>query len=305
CKDRPTPPRGCRSCVYLHCKKCCQIRQHAEKRRCPHSTHTVQSDESEGVSQMSSANTSHRDVFYDPSRPLTKAHYDARARAAQEYQVYTNTLAQQKASEEQMKRNVTILFWDSDDSTAEEFDVNTPVYPYFSLVNCPGSLRTVLGITEDSMIETYDVEKRRWVHHELKTMRDISDSSTLLYRARGIRTGKGMTDEEARATSRGQSKKRPPSTRKSAWPLRYTCFMSDGFEAMETTVGTLAQRFEVGFPGMGGYKKTCWNWHSRIWRDATDEQRHQAIVAGTSKEGEWRNLVKAVEKSQDARTSER
>lgn len=49
--------------------------------------------------------------FYDPSKPLTKDHYDAQQRTTQKWQDQTNKMLQMKQLEDHVKKNISIVFW--------------------------------------------------------------------------------------------------------------------------------------------------------------------------------------------------
>jgi hypothetical protein len=66
-----------------------------------------------------------------------------------------------------------------------------------------------MGTTENIVIETYDLGLKRWICSESESLLHVANIDTLLYRARGVTEGKGMSDEEDRVSNHGKPRKRP------------------------------------------------------------------------------------------------
>ena len=74
------------------------------------------------------------------------------------------------------------------------------------------SLKIILGVDEDSLIETWDEGHNvgdGWVNHQIDTNLDVSKIDALLYRTQGVEDGKGMEDEIEKIRTRAKSRKRP------------------------------------------------------------------------------------------------
>ena len=90
------------------CKKCCVDRQAETITACKEPQHTQVSTSQQQSAESSSAQA---DVFYDPTRPLTKDHYEVHRRAADEWNKKTNALAERKEQEDLLKKHIAIIFW--------------------------------------------------------------------------------------------------------------------------------------------------------------------------------------------------
>jgi len=99
-----------------------------------------------------------------------------------------------------------------DGGKPEYFCVPCETYPFFRLSLLSASLKHILGVDAESLIETWDDDARignGWITHEMETDQDVSNSGTLLYQMRGVEDGKGMEDEIEKIHTQGKSRKRP------------------------------------------------------------------------------------------------
>ncbi|KAA1469594.1 hypothetical protein DENSPDRAFT_848996 [Dentipellis sp. KUC8613] len=131
--------------------------------------------------------TAVRDAFYDSSKPLRPEHYHARQTAREELEARTRRVAQRKAHEEEAKHSVRLLFWNEDGKDPKMYRVPVPkeIWPTFSLKLCSPAVRSALGITEATLIETFEPTQRCWCVHDVEVSRNIElETSTLLYRTR-------------------------------------------------------------------------------------------------------------------------
>jgi len=110
--------RNCRTCTHYWCKSCCQKYQHLIGTQCKEPWHAVEipSSESGGTNTSSSGSMATNtkiqwDEFYDPTKPLTKDHYDSKQRAAQNWQEETDQILQIKQQQDCVKKNIVIIFW--------------------------------------------------------------------------------------------------------------------------------------------------------------------------------------------------
>ncbi|KAI0052552.1 hypothetical protein FA95DRAFT_1601600 [Auriscalpium vulgare] len=83
---------------------------------------------------------------------------------------------------------------------------------------------------------------------------------------------------------------------KAKWPLKYVCFMAQGFEAMGQLSGTQEQNFCAAFPGSKYVRTTLWE-HEKAWKDASESQRQRYVDAGTSGGLTWPQFCKEVKAS--------
>ncbi|KAI0039059.1 hypothetical protein FA95DRAFT_1612883 [Auriscalpium vulgare] len=91
-----------------------------------------------------------------------------------------------------------------------------------------------------------------------------------------------------------QSLRLVPASNKgdSKWPLKYVCFMAQGFEAMEQLSGTQPQKFEAAFPGCGKLHRTTFWKNEQAWKKASQSQRQRYVDAGTSGGLTWPQFFK-------------
>jgi hypothetical protein len=108
----------CGTCSYFYCKNCCQKYRTITGSRCKEARHAAEGASSTATNGTDSdPNTVEqqtdiqRDDWYDPTKPLTKEHYDAKQRAAQKHRENTNQMAEMIKLEDRMKKNISLVFW--------------------------------------------------------------------------------------------------------------------------------------------------------------------------------------------------
>jgi hypothetical protein len=129
CKKRPNPPRFAKGCSHKYCQNCCHDAQLANQElSCTLSSHCRARSNAKAPSATKSQSSSNpvasggskadlpesignRDDFYDATKPLTKAHYEVRNRAQEDYQEGVKALEQVEKQEKLMEKHIMLLFW--------------------------------------------------------------------------------------------------------------------------------------------------------------------------------------------------
>ncbi|KAA1478102.1 hypothetical protein DENSPDRAFT_854753 [Dentipellis sp. KUC8613] len=160
--------------------------------------------------------TAVRDAFYDSSKPLRPEHYHARQTAREELEAHTRRVAQRKAHEEEAKHNVRLLFWNEDKKDPKIYQVPVPkeIWPTFSLKLCSPAVCSALGITDTTLIETFEPAQWSWCVHDVEVSRNLElETNTLLYHTQGIQHSDMSREQDSVLQALGQKRprKRPAS----------------------------------------------------------------------------------------------
>ncbi|TFK60578.1 hypothetical protein BDN72DRAFT_904848 [Pluteus cervinus] len=208
CNASKCSGRGCTTCSFKYCMKCCREQQARQGVTCQESRHLL-SDANIPKTTPELMGALASTTFL--GRPLSEAHYNAQREAREKYEAQKAEVREQEAVLASLRHNITILYWKDDTLPPKSFTVTCKHYPAFRLLDCSESVRQALGVAGGGLIETFtiDSENKWWIGHELETSRNVHGVTCLLYRKDGVSDGVNMEEEVAKASKLGRTQKRP------------------------------------------------------------------------------------------------
>ncbi|KZP03110.1 hypothetical protein FIBSPDRAFT_686980, partial [Athelia psychrophila] len=299
--------RNCSTCTHRLCQKCCLVYQRiypestctqkSHHPKLPAPTPTPASGSWSAIEALpatpdpataTATSAVDRDFFYDSTKPLHQAQYDAKMEARESFKAQREAVEERERQLEKLKQYVQILYWNQNVQTEPDsqfFRVECPQYPIFSLSHCSPEVRSDMGTTNNALLETYDLGAHRWIRIDSGSIMPIVNVQKLLVRARGVTSGRDMLLEDSVADADAS---REAATKKSPWPLKYVVDMARGFDAQKTMAGTVDDTFRAAFGMEPPKSRTTWAKHLKVWKYSTQAERDDFIAAGHARAGEWR-----------------